>query len=200
MRSPRLRPGLVPGLVVALIVLLQLLGPPLEALRLERHLALEQPWRLLTGQLVHLSWGHAALNAGSLLLFSAFSTRLGGREGVVVLLVGAFAVALGVLLRHPEVDWYVGFSGVAYAVVVAAAWFERRADPRVSVLLTVGLTAKLSADVVFGASAATEALVGGSVLSEAHLYGVLGGLVAVAGLDAVRAWRLARPNAGRERP
>ena len=112
-------------------------------------------WRLITAHLMHLTTTHAALDiAGLLLVAWIFDAELGPRSRVMVVIVGMAAVDAGLWWRHPEVDRYVGLSGVLHAWFAAGAtrwvlasraesrdlWSTKRAW---GALLLIGLIAKL---------------------------------------------------------
>ena len=121
------------------------------------------------------------------------------RPAAVVALSAAVAVDVGVVLLHPDVDWYVGLSGIVYGLIAGGAVLELRREPRLATLVLVGLGIKLLVDARYGTPASTEAFVGGSVLAEAHLYGALGGAVA-AGLIVGNRVRAADAASKRRRP
>ncbi|MEL6190372.1 MAG: rhombosortase, partial [Myxococcota bacterium] len=150
-----------------------------EALRLEPVLALTQPWRLFTAHAVHLTTSHAILNLTTFLGFAIALPALRKPASLVLLLVvAALSVDAGVLLRHRDLGWYVGFSGVLYGVAAGGAVLAAQARKPTGALILAGLVVKLAFDELHGTPSSTEALVGGKVLSESHLYGVLGGVAA----------------------
>ena len=176
-RAEHTRTAVALSLFAGLTLLLYIAGEKTTAiLRLEPRAILTMPWRLVTGHWVHLSWQHWLLNMATTGAFVALFPRL-QRWPVflVVAAAGTAAVDAGVLLFHGDIDWYVGFSGVAYAFVSAGAVLHVDGSPRLSLLVLGVLAGKLVRDQVLGTPAATEALVGGSVLAEAHIYGAAGG-------------------------
>ncbi len=105
------------GLVAlaAVVLLWQWLGLG-ELLEYRRELLAGQPWRLLSAHLVHLSWAHALVNAGALLLLG----RLIGPwqapwQQWLTLALAAPAISLVLWAALPELDWYRGLSGVLHA-------------------------------------------------------------------------------------
>ena len=167
---------------------IQALGPDaVRDLRLQANYVAE-PWRLLTGHWVHLTWQHWLLNITTLTVFSALFDSL--RRPYTLLCAGTCAmlvVNVGVLVRHPNVDWYVGFSGVLYGLLAAGALLDRHRHPRISTAVLAFVTLKLLADVTFGTPKSIETIVGGPVMAAAHVYGVAGGLLAAVILDATTA-------------
>ncbi len=165
-----------PVVVLAAITMLLQLGgePTIEAFRLEAAAVAGEPWRLVTGHWVHLTWSHWGLNLVTLAVFAGLLEPLGRARAFVALLGGAtVGVDLGILVRHPEADWYVGLSGALYGMIAGAAILERR--PQRAAAVMIGLAVKLLSDHALGTSSLTEAWVGGPVLAEAHVYGVIGG-------------------------
>ncbi|MBQ0934269.1 rhombosortase [Ideonella paludis] len=109
-------------------------------------LALQQPWRSVTGALVHWSPQHLGLN----LMGAALVGLLGWRSGVT--LRDSLAWLLSWPLTHwglmlqPELLHYGGLSGVLHGGAAIAAWrLSRQADARqrwVGRLLGAGLVLK----------------------------------------------------------
>ncbi len=136
-------------------------------------------WRLVSGHFVHLNWRHAGLNMAGLMITVQLLPIL-NRPRVFwpSLLLAMGTIDLGLLLGSPDLNWYVGFSGVLYGLIVAGAIAAfSTADRRAGLLLVlVGL--KLLYDTCWGTPAATLAWIGGPVILAAHDYGALGGIVA----------------------
>ncbi len=150
-----------------------------QSLRLQASTVFSEPWRLLTGHWVHLTWSHGLLNVATLAVFVALFPDLRRPWIFAGLMLGSVVgVDIGVLVGHPDVDWYVGFSGVLYGLLAGAIVLEGPRRPGWSALFAIGLSLKLARDLWLGTPATTEALVGGSVLAPAHVYGSIGGVVA----------------------
>ncbi len=66
-------------------------------------------WRLLTGHLLHLGWGHLWPNLAALALIGAlFDDVLDRLAWLAIALGAALAIDGGLYLLDPQVDWYVG--------------------------------------------------------------------------------------------
>lgn len=182
------------AVTATLVVGTYLAGPSAaRALRLEASRVGFEPWRLLTGHLVHLTWQHALLNLGTLALFVAVLAPLRRpRIYAAIAVCAALTVAFGILRLHPQVPWYVGFSGVLYGLIAGGGWLSLRETPAAALVL-VGLAGKLTLDRVYGTPATTEALVGGSVLDLAHVYGAAGGMLAAIAMGGRRPTRSGTP-------
>ena len=137
-------------------------------------------WRLMTGHMAHLSAVHAALNLAALgLMLYGFGYGRSGRALLFCAVVSALTISLSLYVWQPNVSYYVGMSGVLHGLFLfmllplcsqkkPLAWFA----------LTL-LAAKLLYEFWQPAgSTATEQLIGGPVLTVAHWYGAVGGMLA----------------------
>jgi len=175
--AQHLRHWSVPLAIALLAVILQWAGGQ-EWLRLEREQAWAEPWRLFGAHFVHLGWNHLGLNVAGLvllwLLLGDTVRPLGWVLGVVAMALG---VSVGLLCCSPAVGWYVGFSGVLHGLFAAGAVANlRRLTPLALAILGV-LLVKLLAEQIGVGDPLTAELIGGAVIVDAHLYGVLLGLV-----------------------
>lgn len=164
--------------IAAAALLLELFGDAgREALRYERD-ALEagEVWRLLTGHLVHLGWAHlwmnlAALGLIRLLVADAFSAA----DWIGASVASALGIGLGLYVLSPEVDWYVGLSGVLHGLIAAAALVLLRTHTVLAALLGGGVLVKLLLEQAAGPLPLSESTAGGDVITDAHLYGAAAG-------------------------
>jgi rhomboid family GlyGly-CTERM serine protease len=178
--------------VVALLAVCLVLaagGDPVRELGRWQRDAIEtgQYWRLVSGHLVHLGFGHlwpnlAALAVIGLLFEDVFSNVDWVRIGAASLA----AIDLGLYVLDPDVSWYVGLSGVLHGYVAAGALALIARRERLGAVLAVGVGAKLIFEQVAGPVPFTAASVGGPVVVAAHLYGVVGALIAEAAAQLVR--------------
>jgi rhomboid family GlyGly-CTERM serine protease len=176
------------GLAV-LVLLLSLLGEPgRQALRYQRDALLDQHqyWRLFTGHWVHGSWHHTWLNlAGLALIVALFHDTYSLRQWWVIGLASMASIDLGLLLLMPQLDWYVGLSGLLHGLLAAGAVAWWRIEARyLAAILSAILLGKLSWEQWQGALPLSGEL---EVIVNAHLYGAIGGLLA--GLVLVRSLR-----------
>lgn len=168
------------ALLVAMAALQALPASVRGLLRYEPQ-ALEQGqwWRLLTAHAMHLGWMHAALNAAGLVLCCALADaswtprRLLARMAFL-----AVTVSLLLWTFSPETPDYVGLSGVLYGLIVwilLPAVLARR--DVAAALALAGVFAWLGWQSWAGPAPGEEALIGGYIVTQAHWFGVLGGLV-----------------------
>jgi rhomboid family GlyGly-CTERM serine protease len=157
-----------------------------ELLRWDRTaLADGEWWRLLTGNLVHLGTAHLLLNLVGLgLVWALVGDGLRGLRGLGVVVLASSAVGLGLWWGEPGLGWYVGLSGTLHGVLVAGALVGSRRRPAESGLVLGLVAVKLAWESLVGPLPGTAELVGGAVISAAHLYGALGGLLTGLGLMA----------------
>ena len=177
------------GLVAAVSVLIACGGEPVRlALRYERLAVLghAQVWRLITGHFVHASPAHLLLNMAGLGLVAALFPRdYSIRQWLIVLAASIAAIDIGFVLFEPQLEWYVGLSGVLHGVLAAGAiaWW-RHESRSLALALTTLLLGKLGWEQWRGALPFSGDM---SVIVDAHLYGAIGG--AVAGLLI---WQISR--------
>jgi rhomboid family GlyGly-CTERM serine protease len=146
-----------------------------------------QYWRLLTAHVVHLGWGHLWPNLTALALIGALFEDLFDACGWWLLIaLSAAAIDAGLLALKPEVEWYVGLSGVLHGMVAGGALTAWLRHQTIGLPLILGLAAKLAWEQVVGPVPFTAAAVGGPVVVAAHLYGTAGGLLSVAVARIVR--------------
>ncbi len=163
-----------------LLALLEGLGDAgRAALRYDRS-ALEhgELWRLITGHLVHLGWAHLGLNlAGLALLWALFARMFSLWRWLTLALFSAIAIDAGFYWLEPQLQWYVGLSGVLHGVLAAGACARWQRRDRDAWILAGFLIVKLLWEQSLGPLPSSEASTGGAVVVDAHLYGALGGAV-----------------------
>lgn len=158
---------------VFLGAVLGLLGEGGErALRYERRTALAQPWRFLTCHLVHHGWPHFGLNAATAALAAAL---FGRRINVALLLACAGGTSAGLWFFAPQVDAYVGLSGVLHGALAAGMVRAARSGQRAWLAGLALFALKIAWEQLRGPLAGVERLTGTHVVVAAHLFGALAG-------------------------
>jgi rhomboid family GlyGly-CTERM serine protease len=108
------------GLALALLAL-QALAPG-DALEYQRGALARQPWRLLTGHLVHLGWPHALINAAALWVVARlYAPDLSTTRQATALAASALAISAALAWLHPGIEWYRGLSGALHGLFFAGA-------------------------------------------------------------------------------
>lgn len=139
-----------------------------------------QIWRVLTGHIVHLSRMHAFMNElGLLFLIVVLWDVLEPLSLIFATLLAALAIAVGVLVLHPDLVYYVGFSGITHGLF---AWGGLRVwqfgQRGYGALILAVVTGKLIWEGTMGPTPGASDAIGGNILVESHLYGVIGGVIA----------------------
>jgi rhomboid family GlyGly-CTERM serine protease len=176
-----IRGGWLVGLLAAVLVLLWFAGESgRELLRYEREAVLQgQYWRLLTGHFVHGSGQHLLLNAVGLGLVAAlFPREYSVRAWLLILASSIVTIDLGFVLLEPQLQWYVGLSGVLHGALAAGAlgWW-RHESRALALALSAVLFGKLAWEQWHGALPLSGDM---PVVVNAHLYGAIGGALAAA--------------------
>ena len=148
--------------------------------QLETATALAQPWRLLSGHLVHWNATHLLWDA---LVFAALSAAaeagVGRRRVAAALLLAALAGSATFLLRHGDLSAYRGLSGLdsALLALVAVTQIRTARAPPIRLFFAavlIGFVAKTATEIAAGH--ALFAAGGGWVnLPSIHLAGALAG-------------------------
>ncbi|HSG96510.1 MAG TPA: rhombosortase [Woeseiaceae bacterium] len=168
------------ALIAFVALVLQLGGSGLrEGLAWERDgLMAGQAWRLLSGHLVHLGWTHLLLNlAGLALVAWLVGSAFGWLRWLIIGLVSIVAIDAGFWSLNPELDWYVGLSGLLHGLLLAGLLPGLLRIDREALVLTAFVVLKLFWEQLMGPLPGSEATAGNSVIVDAHLYGALGGLL-----------------------
>ncbi|TDJ46311.1 MAG: rhombosortase [Gammaproteobacteria bacterium] len=183
-----------PWLGLALLMtVLQLIPDAQSGLRFDRALIeAGQVWRLFTANFIHLGWGHLALNVAGLLVLGwlfAEDFPLGAWGWILVL--SSLASSMGIWFWAPDVDRCVGLSGALHGLFAAGclAWVRAGPDVGIGVGLLLAGAGKLIYEQTAGSMPFSAGIVGGPVVTDAHLWGAVGGLLAVA---LLRLWRRLR--------
>lgn len=167
------------GLICVAVLLIALGGEAVRlALRYERAAVLAgESWRLVTGHLVHSSAAHLLLNlAGLGLVAGLFPRDYSLGQWLLIAASSLACVDLGFVFYEPQLQWYVGLSGLLHGALAAGAVAWWRHETRLLALtLTVIFAAKLVWEQTRGALPFSDDM---EVIVDAHLYGALGGALA----------------------
>lgn len=171
---------------LALLAVLASGGPAITlALRYERAaIAHGEWWRLASGHWVHLGPRHLLADAaGLVLLWMLYARELSPRAWLLVLACATAAIDAGLWWGEPSLQWYVGISGLLHGAWAAGAAASALRREKQGWIMLVALAIKLVLEQRSGASLLVS---GFPVVTMAHVYGALGGLLAVAALALAR--------------
>ena len=94
-------------------------------------------------------------------------------------MVSAIICSIGIHWFSPDIEQYVGLSGVLHGIFIWGAIEDIKAKERTGYLLLVGVILKIAHEQYYGASEDVASLIGASVAINAHLWGAIGGVIAV---------------------
>ncbi|MDX1443656.1 MAG: rhombosortase [Gammaproteobacteria bacterium] len=181
------RPAWPLAAIAAIALLLGALGDWSDvALRYERAAVLDgEIWRLASGHLVHLSASHLWLNLGGMaLVVLLFGRAVPAGQWWLAALFSLLVTSAGFLILEPQLQWYVGLSGMLHGLILAGAYLDVTFPCRERNILVVIVIAKLLWEQAYGALPFTAEAAGGPVVVDAHLYGAIGGIAAVVAIRA----------------
>ena len=162
-------------------------------LRYDRQMLIEgELWRIFTGHLLHLNSAHLWLNmAGVLIVASFFNGSCSVRQWLLLLVFSAAWISLGLFLFVPNMLWYMGLSGVLHSLFVVGAWNERQHHQFSGNILLLLLLAKVIVEQMGGGLEASEEMIGATIAVDAHLFGVIAGVLFI-GIRAAIALKIRR--------
>lgn len=166
--------------ITIIVTLIALIGSDASQwLRFDRSGVLNgELWRLISGHFVHLGWSHLVLNVfGLILIWLLFNKTASDRRWLSVLLVSAMGISLLLLWLNPNLQWYVGLSGVLHALFVFGSLNEISMGRKSSWILLAVVSGKLVWEQISGPLPGSEQSAGGNVIVDAHLYGAILGLL-----------------------
>jgi rhomboid family GlyGly-CTERM serine protease len=137
-------------------------------------------WRVFSGHFFHTNGFHFMLNGAAVImlwvLHGHFYTI---KNDSCFFMVSAIICAIGIHWFSLDIDQYVGLSGVLHGLFIWGAIEDIKAKERTGYLLLLGILLKIAHEQFYGASEDVASLIGANVAINAHLWGAIGGLVAV---------------------
>ena len=189
-----LRHWAVPVVIAIVAAVFELGGKPVrELLAFDRNgIAAGEAWRLLSGHFVHLGISHLSLNlVGLALVWYLVGRHFTTVRWLIVTILSIVAMDAGFWWLNPELDWYVGLSGLLHGLLAAGLVVAARERDREGLVIALFVIGKLAWEQWGGPLPGSEATAGGAVIVDAHLYGAIGG--ALAGIVAGFTGRRVRP-------
>lgn len=136
-------------------------------------------WRLVTGHLVHMNGSHFWLNAvGLILVWLLVGERFSTRAWAGVIVVTVAGIDLGLWFLDPQLQWYVGMSGLLHGLLMAGLVMGLPAERREALFIGTFVVAKLIFEQLAGSLPGSEMASGGPVIVNAHLYGAVSATIA----------------------
>ena len=178
---PAARLWLLPAVFAAVALALQAGGASArQAMQFDREMiASGQLYRLLTGHAVHLGWSHFVLNLlGLLLVWYLVGRAFRLWQWLLIVAASICVIDLGFWTLLPALSWYVGLSGLLHGLFAAGIvgfWPARRTE---ALIFGFALVAKLVYESFAGPLPGSVDAAGGAVITEAHLFGAIGGAFA----------------------
>jgi len=137
-----------------------------------------QYWRVITGHLFHTNFAHLILNTLAIVLLWALHGRFYSIKTYSLLFIfSSLMISAAIFTFSPEMNQYVGLSGVLHAFFVWGALKDIQYSDKTGYLLLVGVVIKVAHEQFFGASDDIASLINASVAIEAHLWGVVSGII-----------------------
>ncbi|SNY44321.1 rhomboid family GlyGly-CTERM serine protease [Arsukibacterium tuosuense] len=133
-------------------------------------------WRLISGHLLHSNFYHLLLNGGGLLVIMLLHASYQRKMALIwQLLFSAVFISSLMYWLQPDIQRYVGLSGVLHALLFFGALLDIQTGKTGGVLLTLGILAKIGYEQYQGPDAELGQLISATVAIDAHLYGVISG-------------------------
>ncbi len=184
-RTLRLSPPERAAIAVALALLALHAFAPGDALEYQRGALARQPWRALTGHLVHVNWPHALINAAALWIVARlYAPDLSATRQAIALAASALAISAALAWLHPAIEWYRGLSGALHGLFFAGAtsWLltERPRSLRrlwLPAALVAGGWVKVVFEQPYDGALPRADWLGTAIVPQAHLIGAACGTV-----------------------
>lgn len=138
----------------------------------------QQYWRLITGHLLHTNYAHFLLNTFALMLLWALHHKFYSNQQYLLLFISsAIIISLALFILTPSMNQYVGLSGILHALYIWGALTDIEHKDKTGYLLLLGGLLKVGHEQIYGASEDVESLINASVAIDAHLWGVISGML-----------------------
>ena len=135
-------------------------------------------WRLISGNFNHTNIYHLLLNLGALAVIGGLHYRYyssGAYTSLILLL--STGVGVGILWLSPSTQLYVGLSGILHGMIIVGAILDITKHYYSGYILIIGTIIKVINEQLFNSPIEMSQLIDAKVLTEAHLYGLVTGLI-----------------------
>lgn len=178
----QLKYSLAPLLIVTISIILALIEPLSSDLLAydRRQLNHFQWWRLITGHFLHTNTMHLLLNlAGLILLWALHGHYYRNARYLTIFFMLCLGTSGGLYLFAPQMQWYVGLSGVLHGLFIIGAYFDIRKKFKTGWLMLIGVWVKVIHEQIYGASDDIAQLIAANVAIDAHLFGTITGCIII---------------------
>jgi rhomboid family GlyGly-CTERM serine protease len=178
----QLKYSLAPLLVVIVSIILAL-TEPLSSVWLaydKQQLVGFQLWRLITGHFLHTNHIHLVLNlAGLTLLWALHGHYYQRSQYLIILLLLCLGTSGGIYFFTPQMQWYVGLSGVLHGLFIIGAYLDIQNKLKTGWIMLIGVWLKVLHEQIYGASESVAELISANVAIDAHLFGTISGCIII---------------------
>ena len=137
-------------------------------------------WRVFSGHFFHTNGFHFLLNGAAVIMLWALHGHFYTiKTYSFIFIVSAITCAIGIHWFSLDINQYVGLSGVLHGLFIWGAIEDIKAKERTGYLLLLGILFKIAHEQFYGASEDVASLIGANVAINAHLWGAIGGVVAI---------------------
>jgi len=151
----------------------------ITALDYNRELIIDgELWRLITGNFNHTNIYHVLLNVCALAVISGLHYRYySATVYLSLILILSIGVGAGIFLLSPSTQLYVGLSGILHGIIIVGAIIDVTKQYYSGYILIAGTIIKIINEQFFNSPIEMSKLIQAQVLTEAHLYGLVTGLI-----------------------
>ncbi|NQZ49437.1 MAG: rhombosortase [Moritella sp.] len=135
-------------------------------------------WRLISGNFNHTNIYHLLLNLGALAVIGGLHYRYYNSAAYTsLILLLSIGVGVGILWLSPSTHLYVGLSGILHGIIIVGAVIDVTKKYYSGYVLMIGTVLKVINEQLFNSPVEISQLIEAKVLTEAHLYGLVTGLI-----------------------
>jgi len=174
--------SLAPLCIIIVSIILALTEPmSSDWFAYDRHQLIDfQWWRLITGHFLHTNSTHLLLNtAGLTLLWALHGQYYQTPRYLIIFFLLCLGTSGGLYLFAPQMQWYVGLSGVLHGLFVIGAYFDIKNKLKSGWLMLIGVWLKVLHEQIYGASEDVAQLIAANVAIDAHLFGTITGCIII---------------------
>lgn len=137
-----------------------------------------QFWRFITAHIAHTNGYHLGLNlAGLALIWALHGEKYYSIKFLCLFCFTSFIISTGITVFSPELQRYVGLSGLLHGLFVFGACDDVKQGYRTGYLMLAGTLIKIIKEQTDGPSVELGEKINAVVAIDAHLYGVIAGFV-----------------------